>query len=207
MRPDRPGAHDLGLNVVRHGRHPKLDRAVGKQHPIAGSNVRREPGVGHTRTALIARRLVTRPQGEAITRAQRDRVAGQPSEPDLGSWQVHHHGRLARGVAQPSHRLGMLVGRPVREVDAGDVHAGRDELVQAADGGRTDGADELRAAAAHDAPTLSLYAAPAARRRSWAESTRLRRRMAEGVTSTSSSAAMNSIAASRVITRGGVKMR
>ena len=35
--------------------------------------------------------------------------------------------------------------------------------------------------------------------------TRLRRRMAEGVTSTSSSAAMNSMADSRVIGRGGVK--
>ena len=94
----------------------------------------------------VAGRLVVGAQDEAVAGRQLDDRLDEVAQPDLRAGQVDQDGHRRIGIPKATDRQGVVVIGPVREVDASDVHAGREKLRDAVDRRGTDGRHELRPA-------------------------------------------------------------
>ena len=134
------------------------DRATTFNSIRPSSSRRRAPGFAdrissakRSEDAPGAARGVTMRDAKLVARLQRNRRAtNERPGPDLGTAQVLHDrdvaARLPRHFADPPERFRVGLVRPVREVEAEDVHARRDQRVEdlGAVAGRTNGGDDLR---------------------------------------------------------------
>ncbi len=147
-----PGTTRLGQHVgVGDLDGPQHDLAVVDEQRVARADVTRQAGIRRADDGLVALDVARR-DGEALPDAQRDGSLGEAAGADLGALQVDEDADgAAGGVAGGPHVLADLLVHgvvAVREVEAGDVHAGEHEGVQLLGGGGlgADGADDLGAA-------------------------------------------------------------
>ena len=142
-------ADDVGAVLDRD--RDQRDVAVVDQQPVARADVVGQLLVGGRHPVVVAGDVL---DGDPDPLAGRplDRAVGEPAEPDLGALQVGQHGDVAPGqLGGPAHLAeapAVLLVLAVAEVEPGDVHARVDEGAQPLEavGGRTQGADDLRAA-------------------------------------------------------------
>ena len=144
VRADRAAAHDLGLHLGADRQDPQLGGSIREQDSVAGPQILAEGRVADVGAGGVARSLIARAQDEAVAGGQLDDRLDEVAEADLRAGQVDEHGGRRIGLANAADCEGVVVIGPVREVDARDVHAGRQELGNAVDGGGADGGHQLR---------------------------------------------------------------
>ena len=150
-RPQPPGERHLQPGPARGGvGHGHRHGAVGEQDCLAGLEVVRQLAVRAGQFPGAVRGAVG-DQGELLTQRALDQVAGDRAEPHLRPAQVLQDADVPARL--PAHRPdvgengGVLLVRPVREVEPEHVDAGLDQPPQDGRraGGRADRGDDLRA--------------------------------------------------------------
>ena len=141
--PPRTTCGDGG--VVAGADDAQFGGTIGQQDAVADLQSRRHGSITQ-RQGRVAGRHVGTGQRHGRTLLQLDRLGMQQAQAQLGARQVDEDadaapgGRAAARTASAARRWS--ASRAVGEVDAGDVEAGGDELVDDADAGRSDGRDE-----------------------------------------------------------------
>ena len=125
---DRPSHLDLHLDVaVPDLAHPQPDRPVRQVDDVVLGHQLGEPGPGDRKPRGVALNLLGREDDPRLG-LELDQVAGHGPQPELRPRDVLQHRDLAVGggrrSAHASHRLGVLLGGAVGEVQARHVHPG-----------------------------------------------------------------------------------
>ena len=128
----------------------QLDAPVVEQQRVAGLDERRQVFVAGRHPSGCAEEVADGDHQLVAVRERERRMVAQQAGADLGAAQVLQQRDAAAGLgrqrADARHHLAVRLVRAVREVQAEDVHAGRDQLAQRrfAARGRSDRGDDLR---------------------------------------------------------------